>query len=299
MHDVIIVGGGPAGMTAGLYLARAGYKTLILEKETIGGQIAIAIDVENYPGILSIKGPDLANQMYEQVLNAGVKYEFENVVNIHNGDIKKVVTEDNSYDCKVVIIATGSKHRKLGLDAHDKYIGNGVHFCTSCDAAFYKDKVVAVVGGANTAVSNAIYLADIAKKVYLIYRRSELRSEKARINELLKKTNVEIMYNTTVENINGDKHLETIDIKSAGVTKNLKIDGLFEAIGMDAQTELVDNLLEKNESNYITSEDCTTNIEGIYVAGDCREKEVRQLTTACSDGTVAATLAIEYLQIKK
>ncbi|MDD2208508.1 MAG: FAD-dependent oxidoreductase [Bacilli bacterium] len=298
MYDVIIVGGGPAGMTAGLYLARAGIKTLILERETIGGQIAAAINVDNYPGYLTITGPEIAGLMYEQVINAGAEYEFENVINIHNGEIKQVVTEDNSYNCKAVIIASGSKYRKLGLDAEEKYIGNGVHFCTACDGAFYKDKEVAVVGGANTAVSNAIYLADIAKKVYLIYRGSELRSEKARADQLLKKTNVEIMYNTTVENINGEKHLETIDIKSSGITKNLKIDGLFESIGMDAQTELVDNLLVKNDCNYIISDDCTTNIDGIFVAGDCRTKNVRQLTTATSDGTITAYLAIDYLKTK-
>ncbi|MDD4187576.1 MAG: FAD-dependent oxidoreductase [Bacilli bacterium] len=296
MYDVIIVGGGPAGMTAGLYLARAGIKTLILEKETVGGQIAAAINVDNYPGHLTITGSEISTIMYEQVINAGAEYEFENVINIHNGKIKQVVTEDNVYDCKVVIIASGSKYRKLGLDAEDKYVGNGVHFCTACDGAFYKDKEVAVVGGANTAVANAIYLADIAKKVYLINRGSELKSEKVRVNELLKKTNVEIMYNTTVENINGEKHLETIDIKTAGITKNLKIDGLFESIGMDAETELVDNLLVKNDCNYIMSKDCTTDIEGIFVAGDCREKDVRQLTTATSDGTITAYLAIDYLK---
>lgn len=298
MHDVIIVGGGPAGMTAGIYLARAGIKTLILERETIGGQIAAAINVENYPGFFKITGPELSSNMYDQVINAGAEYEFENVINIHNGEIKKVVTEDNSYDCKVVIIATGSKHRKLGLDAHDKYIGNGVHFCTSCDAAFYKNKTVAVVGGANTAVSNTLFLADIAEKVYLIYRGNELKSEKSLVDELLTKSNVEIMYNATVENINGETALESIDIKKDGIKETLVLDGLFESIGMDAQTELVDNLLTKNESNYIISDDCTTSIEGIFVAGDCREKEVRQLTTAASDGTIAATLAIRYLKRK-
>lgn len=298
MYDVIIVGGGPAGMTAGIYLGRAGLKTLILERETIGGQIAIAINVENYPGFMSISGPEIANNMYEQVLNAGVEYEFENVINIHNGEIKQVVTEDNSYETKSVIIATGSKYRKLGLDVEDKYIGKGVHFCTSCDAAFYKDKEVAVVGGANTAVSNALFLSDIASKVYLIYRGSELKSEKKLAKEIVKKKNVEIMYNTTVEHIIGEDHLESIDIKTGAMMSNLKIDALFESIGMDAQTELVDNLLKKNNENYIISDDCTTDIEGIFVAGDCREKDVRQLTTAASDGTIAAILATKYLQIE-
>ncbi|MDD2505228.1 MAG: FAD-dependent oxidoreductase [Bacilli bacterium] len=300
MYDVIMVGGGPAGITAGIYTARAGLKTLILERETIGGQIAVAINVENYPGFISITGPDLANNMYEQALHSGAEYEFENVINIHNGEIKKVVTEDNSYDAKTVIIATGTKYRKLGLDAETKYVGNGVHFCTSCDGAFYKDKIVAVVGGANTAVSNALYLSDIAAKVYLIYRGDKLKSEKKLEKELLKKANVEIMFNSTVEDLIGEKKLEEIKIKQKGMVSNLKIDGLFESIGMDAQTELVDDLLQKSEDNYIISQDCTTDREGIFVAGDCREKkEIRQLTTASSDGTVAATLVIEHLQNKK
>ncbi len=299
MYDVIIIGGGPAGMTAGIYLARAGLKTLILEKETIGGQISGAFNVENYPGFINITGPDLSNKMYEQVINAGAEYEFENVVNIENNDIKRVITEDNTYETKSVIIATGSKYRRLGLAVEEKFIGKGIHFCTSCDAAFYKDKVVAVIGGGNTAVSSALNLADLVEKVYLIYRGEELKSEKSLSDELLTKENIEIMYKSTVENFNGNQVLESIDIKKDGNKENIKLDGVFESIGMDAQTELVDNLLTKNSANYIMSDDCKTNIEGIFVAGDCREKEIRQLTTATSDGTIAATLAIQYVKSNK
>lgn len=299
MYDVIIIGGGPAGMTAGIYLARAGLKTLILEKETIGGQIASAAKVENYPGYLSISGAELSSNIYDQVINAGADYEFENVINIENGDIKKVITEDNSYECQTVIIATGSKYRKLGLETEEKFIGNGLHFCTSCDGSFYKDKIVAVIGGANSALCNVLYLSDIAKKVYLIYRGNELKGEKVIADQLMKKENVEILFNTSVEKINGSVSVENIDIKKEGKQKQLNIDGIFVSIGMDAQTDLVDNLLEKNECNYIVSSNCKTNLDGIFVAGDCRVKELRQLTTATSDGAIAASLVIKFLKNQK
>lgn len=299
MYDVIIVGGGPAGMTAGIYLARAGLKTLILEKETIGGQIALAAKVENYPGYLSISGAELSSNMYDQVVNAGADFEFENVINIENSEIKKVITEENKYEAKAVIIATGSKYRKLGLDTETKFIGNGVHFCTSCDGSFYRNKTVAIIGGANSALCNAIYLADIVSKLYLIYRGNELKGEKVIADSLIAKPNVEILFNTVVEKINGDDSVESIDIKKDGKKGNLAVNGIFVSIGMDAQTELVDSLLKKNEYNYIVSDDCKTNLEGIFVAGDCRAKDLRQITTAVSDGAIAASLVIKYINNKK
>lgn len=299
MYDVIIVGGGPAGMTAGIYLARAGLKTLILEKETIGGQIALAAKVENYPGYLSISGAELSSNMYDQVVNAGADFEFENVINIENSEIKKVITEENKYEAKAVIIATGSKYRKLGLDTETKFIGNGVHFCTSCDGSFYRNKTVAIIGGANSALCNAIYLADIVSKLYLIYRGNELKGEKVIADSLIAKPNVEILFNTVVEKINGDDSVESIDIKKDGKKENLAVNGIFVSIGMDAQTELVDSLLKKNEYNYIVSDDCKTNLEGIFVAGDCRAKDLRQITTAVSDGAIAASLVIKYINNKK
>lgn len=299
MYDVIIVGGGPAGMTAGIYLARAGLKTLILEKETIGGQIALAAKVENYPGYLSISGAELSSNMYDQVVNAGADFEFEKVINIENSEIKKVITEENKYEAKAVIIATGSKYRKLGLDTETKFIGNGVHFCTSCDGSFYRNKTVAIIGGANSALCNAIYLADIVSKLYLIYRGNELKGEKVIADSLIAKPNVEILFNTVVEKINGDDFVESIDIKKDGKKENLAVNGIFVSIGMDAQTELVDSLLKKNEYNYIVSDDCKTNLEGIFVAGDCRAKDLRQITTAVSDGAIAASLVIKYINNKK
>ena len=297
-YDCVIVGGGPAGLTAGIYLARAGLKALILEKETIGGQIASAPSVQNYPGFSEISGAELANNMYTQIEELGVELEIETVVGIQNGDEKKVVTEEAEYVAKTVIIATGAKHRQLGLDVQKKYLGNGVHYCVSCDGAFYKDKTVAVVGGANSAVGNALYLADIAAKVYLIYRGETLKCEKELEKKLREKSNIELLLNTTVKSFNGKETLESITINTQKQERELTLGGLFESIGMDAQTELVNDLLEKNAANYIVSTDCKTSIPGIFVAGDCREKDLRQLTTATADGSIAANYVIKYLKTK-
>ncbi len=296
MYETIIVGGGPAGMTAGIYLARAGVKTLIIEKEAIGGQIATSPIVENYPGYLKINGAELAINMYEQAKSAGVDFEFEDVIQIKDGKIKTVKTESNEYQAKAIIIATGAKYRRLGLEDEERLIGRGIHFCTSCDAAFYKGKIVAVIGGANSAVTNAIHLSGIAQKVYLIYRGKELKCEKDLGERLLAKENVEILYNTVVDKFVGDPNLTNIKINNNGNKSDLEMDGVFVSIGMDSQTEVVDGLLNKNELDYIISEDGTTNVEGIFVAGDCRDKNVRQLTTATSDGTLVSSLVIKYLR---
>ena len=296
MYDSIIVGGGPAGLTAGIYLARAGFKTLILEKEGIGGQIASSPVVENYPGFTTISGSDLANNMYEQAISYGVDIEVENVIDIVLTPKKKVKTDYNEYECKTVIIATGSKYRKLGLSTENKFMGDSIHYCVSCDGFFYKDKTVAVIGGGNTAVINALYLADIAKKVYLVEICDELKCEKQNEEKLRSKSNVEIHLESSVEKFIGEDKLESIEINTKGEIKNIKVDGVFESIGMAAQTELTSRLLDRNEYDYIISDDCKTKIDGIFVAGDCRTKDIRQLTTATSDGTIAANLAIKYMR---
>lgn len=293
MYDLIIIGAGPAGLTAGIYAARAGLKVLIFEKETIGGQIASSPLVQNYPGFVAISGSELSNNLYDQVDNLGVEIELEEVIKIEDGKIKRIITKNGTYETKTVIISTGTKYRLLNLPNEKKLIGNGVHFCTSCDGAFYKDKTVAVIGGANTAVTNAIYLSHICEKVYLIYRKDKLRCEKTLINNLKNQENIEILYNTNVTKLNGEEYLTSIDINN-NITLN--VDAIFISIGMDAQTDLANKLLNLNEENYIQTKDCITNIEGIFVAGDCREKKVRQLATAVNDGAVAATHAINYLK---
>jgi len=295
MYDLIIIGAGPAGLTAGIYATRANLKTLILEKESIGGQIASSPLVENYPGLKSVSGAELANNFFEQALDLGIDFEIEEVLSIEDGNIKKVITDSNTYETKSIIIATGATHKRLGLENEEELIGNGIHFCASCDGAFYKDKTVAVIGGANSAVQNALYLSSLCQKVYLIYINEELQCEKTLIDRLKTKTNIELIPKTTITKYIGNP-LEKIILNNE---KELEVDGLFISIGMDANTSLVNNLLNIDERNYIISDECLTNKKGIFVAGDCREKNIRQVTTATNDGTIAANLAIRYLEEEK
>lgn len=292
MYDVIIIGAGPAGMTSAIYLARANKKVLVLEKETIGGQMASSPLIENYPGFDSISGSALANNMYEQLCNLDVEIELEEVKEIKDGKIKQVMTEDNTYESKAVIIATGSKYRLLGLDNEIDLIGKGIHFCVACDGAFYKEKIVAVIGGGNSAIINAITLADICKKVYVIQNLDNLTCEEALANKLKEKENIEVITSSVVTKINGDDELQSIEINN---DKEIKLDGMFISIGLVPQSEFVKDVLPVNKYGYIESNDCVTNIPGIFVAGDCRDKKIRQITVATSDGTISATSAIEYL----
>lgn len=294
MYDLIIIGAGPAGLTAGIYARRANLKTLILEKETIGGQISSSSLVENYPGFNAISGAELSNNFFNQVINLGADFEIEEVKKIIDGQVKRVITDTNEYDAKAIIIATGSTHRLLGLDNEFDLIGKGIHFCTTCDGAFYKDKNVAVVGGANTAVANVIYLSNLCNKVYLICRKDKLKCEKKLLQKIEGLKNVEFLYNSTVVELIGEE-LNEIVINQNGENKRLSVEGLFLSIGLVPNNSLADDLLEIAPNGYILSDECKTNKEGIYVAGDCRNKDIRQLTTAINDGTVAAMLAINYV----
>ena len=295
MYDAIVIGAGPAGLTAGIYLARGGAKTLIIEKESIGGQIASSPLVENYPGFKSVSGSELVDTFYEQVVDLGVDIEIGEVKSIENGEIKKVFVDDNVYETKTVIIATGVKHRKLNLEKEDEFIGSGIHFCATCDGPFYKNKVVAVVGGANSAVINAIYLSSLCDKVYLIYRGKDLKCEKKLKEKVSKLKNVEILLNSNVIQYLGVDKLEKIVVKDLNCEKEIQVDGLFLSIGMDPETSIKLNL-NKTDNDYYDSVDTLTNLPGIFVAGDCRNKNVRQVTTAVSDGTVAAINALNYLR---
>lgn len=295
MYDLIIIGAGPAGLTAGIYAKRANLKTLILEKETIGGQISSSPLVENYPGFPSITGAELSNNFFEQAMNLGVDFEIEEVLSIEDGKTKKIVTDSNTYECKAIILACGAKYRRLGLEQEEELIGDGVHFCASCDGAFYKNKTVAVIGGGNTAVQNALYLSSMCETVYIIYRKDKLKAEKTLIERLKTKKNIIIHYNSTVTKLVGNP-LEKIIVNA---NQELLLDGIFVSIGLEPNTKITDELLVKDENNYIISSDCTTNKAGIFVAGDCRQKEVRQVTTATNDGTIAATLAIKYIENNK
>lgn len=297
MYDIIIIGCGPAGMTAAIYALRAGKKVLIIEKETIGGQISSSPLVENYPGFITISGSDLSNNLYEQVINLGGEIELEEVLKVEDGNIKKVTTDSKTYESKSIIISTGSKFRRLGLENEESLIGNGIHFCVACDGAFYKNKIVAVIGGGNSAVINAITLSEICKKVYVIQNLADLTSENALSNVLKEKKNVEIYYNSVVKSLIGEKELESIVIDNSGKEISIIIDGMFISIGQVPQNEFLNNLINLNDQKYIDAdEECKTNIDGIFVAGDCRNKKVRQVTTATSDGTIAALQAIRYIE---
>lgn len=295
MYDAIVIGAGPAGLTAGIYLARGGAKTLIIEKESIGGQIASSPLVENYPGFKSISGSELVDMLYEQVISLGVDIEIGEVKSIENGEIKKVFVDDTVYETKTVIIATGVKHRKLNLENEDEFIGSGIHFCATCDGPFYKNKVVGVIGGANSAVINAIYLASLCDKVYLIYRGKDLKCEKKLKEKVSKLKNVEILLNSNIIQYLGVDKLDKIVVKDLIGKREIQVDGIFLSIGMDPETSIKLNL-NKTENNYYDSVDTLTNLPGILVAGDCRNKNIRQVTTAVSDGTVAAINALNYLQ---
>lgn len=294
MYDLIIIGAGPAGMTAGIYAARSGLKVLILEKETIGGQIASSPLVENYPGFKG-SGAELSNNLFNQINELGCDFEIEEVLEIIPGKTKKIVTDYNQYETKTIIIATGAKHRRLEILNEDNFIGNGIHFCATCDGAFYKGQTVAVIGGGNTAVGDVLYLANICKKVYLLCRKNTLKCEKALKEKIEKLNNVEILYNTTINKI-GENDISKLEIIRDNKIQKFTVDGIFLAIGQEPNTKIFDNLISKTDDGYINSDDCLTNQEGIFVAGDCRNKKIRQLTTATYDGTMAAMLAIDYIK---
>lgn len=294
MYDIIIVGCGPAGLTAAIYALRANKKILILEKDNIGGQITSSLKVENFPGFKQISGNDLMNNLYEQAIDLGCEINIEEVIKIKDGKIKTVITDENEYETKSLIIATGCKNRLLGIDREEEFIGNGISFCVACDGAFYKDRIVAVIGGGNSAVINALSLSEICKKVYLIQNLDFLTAEDMLKERIKEKNNIEIMYNSKVVKLIGDDELKSIEV-SGKEDKIIAIDGMFISIGQIPQNDIFKGIIDLNEQNYIKSIECLTNKEGIFVAGDCREKKIRQLTTAAGDGTIAALEAINYL----
>lgn len=296
MYDLIIVGAGPAGLTAALYALRANKKVLVLEEKCYGGQIINANKIENYPAINDITGVDFANNLYEQAKNLGMVLKYEEVIAIEEDRV--VVTNKNKYQAKAIVLATGTEKRKLGLAKEDEYLGKGISYCATCDGHFYKKKIVAVVGGGNTALEDALYLSKIVERVYLIHRRSEFRGEEKYYDLLRETSNVTFILNAEVIKLNGNDQLESIDIRDRdGNISNIAISCLFVAIGQKPANDKFANLIELDEDGYIkTYDDVHTNKKGIYVAGDARVKEVRQLTTAVADGTIAATIAIREMR---
>ena len=294
--DIIIIGAGTAGMTAGIYAARANKKTLILEGKNYGGQIINTPDIENFPALNHISGIEYATNLYNQVKELGVTYKREEVQNITEDRV--VTTNKNQHQAKAVIIATGTQNRKLGLEGEDNLVGRGISYCATCDGRFYKGKNVAVIGGGNTAIEDAIYLSDLADKVYLIHRREGFRADQKAIEILKSKENVEFILNNKPHKLIAENKLTGLEIinNENEITK-IDISGIFIAIGQIPNTEIFKNFIDLNESGYIKSKDGVhTNMDKIYVAGDVREKELRQLITAASDGAIAANTAITEIQ---
>lgn len=298
MYDIVIIGAGPAGLTAAIYARRAAKKVLVLEAKVYGGQIVNTLDIENYPVEEHISGFDFATKLYNQAKNLGAEIVFEKVTGIEiSGEQKKVITDNNVYKARSIIIATGSENRKLGLSNEEQLTGKGVSYCATCDGAFYKNKKVAVVGGGNTALEDALYLSDIASKVYLIHRRSEFKGEGTTVNRLKEKNNVEFILNHNVTKLNSDGKLESIEVTDIdGATKAIDVDGLFVAVGRMPENQAFADLVKLDDAGYIEAgEECHTNIEGVFVAGDNRTKNMRQLVTATSDGAIAAGEAVKYI----
>lgn len=302
LYDIIIVGAGPSGLTSAIFATRADKKVLVLEASTYGGQIINTLDIDNYPAAAHISGFDFATNLYNQAIELGAEVKFEKVIDIKdNGDQKEVITNNGNYYCKALILATGADNRKLGLENEDSLIGKGISYCATCDGAFYKGLDVAVNGGGNTALEEAIYLSDIANKVYLIHRRDEFRADQALVDKLQDRKNIELILNSNVVGLNAKDKLESIDIKDKdGNISTVNVSALFVAIGRIPENQNFAKIINLNEFGYIVADEfCHTNVEGIFVAGDNRTKKLRQLVTATADGAVAATEAIKYINSKK
>ncbi len=300
VYDIIIIGSGTAGLTAAIYGARAGKKVLVLEAKAYGGQIIETAEIENYPGIKNVSGYEFAENLFNQAVDLDVEVVFEPVTKVVlDGDLKKVVTEDNEYKGATVIVASGLKKRKLGVEREEELTGRGVSYCATCDGAFYRNKVTAVNGGGNTAVSEALYLSDICNKVYLIHRRDSFRAEAELVEKLYERDNIELVLNSEITKLSGEELLSGITVvnKESGEENELAVNGLFICIGQLPQNDYLNGLVELDDYGYINAgEDCVTNVRGIFAAGDCRTKNIRQLVTAASDGAVAAVQACELVR---
>jgi len=298
MYDTIIIGAGPAGLSAGIYARRGGLKTVIIEKQSVGGQAQTAADIQNYPGIPSTSGFDLCYAMMNQCTTFGADFVFDTILQISLvGEVKKVtLARGTEIEGKTVIIASGASARNLGVENENEFIGKGVSYCATCDGAFFKGKTVAVIGGGNTAAEDALYLEKLAKKVYLVHRRNALRADKI-LCDRLEKSGVSIIWDSVVESLSGEDKIAQVTLKNVknDTLTPLLVDGVFVAIGEIPNSQLFENV-EKTSSGYIVTNDVMrTNIHGVYAVGDVREKSLRQVVTACADGAIAADDIIKSL----
>ena len=303
IFDILIVGGGPAGLTAGIYACRSGLSALIIEEFLCGGQTLNTYEIKNFPGFENINGADLSKKMENQAKELGVQFAYEKVQSVNFDDkIKQIFTKKNTYKSKSVILCLGAKPRTLNVDGEQKFTGRGVSYCAVCDGEFFKDKVVAIVGGGNSAMEDVAYLTNLAKKTYLINRSEKFRAIPTLVdamNSLAKANKITLLQNSNVVKINGDSKVTNIEVKNSKTEQiqNINVDGIFIEIGRVPDTSFLNGIVDLDEYGYIKTDDrLMTNVCGVFSAGDCRQKQIRQIVTACSDGAIAATNAISYCQ---
>ncbi|MEG2192605.1 MAG: thioredoxin-disulfide reductase [Oscillospiraceae bacterium] len=298
-YDVAIIGAGPAGLSAAIYAQRAGFNTICFEANVHGGQIINTPEVENYPALGKVSGVEYATNICEQALGFGATIEYKSVSDVNlQGKIKEIKCGSESYTARAVIIATGVVRRKLGCPGEEKFIGAGVSYCATCDGLFFKNKTAVVVGGGNTALEDAVYLAGICEKVYLIHRRDEFRGSKHEVEKVLSNPKIEILYDSVVLAVNGTGKVESIVVKNLKTDKEstLSTSAVFIAVGLIPQNDMLKGKIKLTQDGYIdATEDCHTDVEGVFVAGDTRNKTLRQLVTATADGAIAGTAAAMYL----
>lgn len=301
MADIIIVGAGPAGLSAAIYARRAGMNTVVFEAESYGGQIINTPEIENYPAIAKISGFDFADGLYKQAEALGAEIKFDKVTEIRpvEGGFEVATEYSGTETCKAVVLAVGAKNRHMGIAREEELMGKGVSYCATCDGAFYKGKTVAVTGGGNTAVEDAIYLCGMAEKVYLVHRRNEFRAEETLVNAAKAIENLEFVTPYVVKELKGEPKLSSVVLENRedSSEKELTVDGLFVAIGQEPATASFKDLVTLSGGYIEAGEDCRTNVPGIFAAGDGRTKKVRQLTTACADGAVAALAAVDFIKL--
>ncbi len=301
MYDLIIIGGGPAGMSAAIYAARYGLNLLLIERTAVGGQMNLTATIENYPGFDEpVSGYVLGSKMLAQVEHLGVEVKYTEVIELSlKEDIKKIKTEDGVFEAKTVILSMGASPKKLGINGENKFLGRGVSYCGTCDAPLFKDKVVAAIGGGDTALEESIILAQHAKKVYLVHRRDQFRGQKFLLDQVKKTENIEILYNRIPVEIAGNKMVESIILESKTDKKLEKYDvsGVFVFIGYKPNTDLIKEQIELDENGFIlTKNNVETNLKGVFAAGDIISKTMKQIVLAAADGAFASFLAFQYLQ---
>lgn len=295
MYDVVIIGAGPAGLSAGIYACRGGLKVAIIENKSVGGQAQTAADIQNYPGIKSTSGFDLCYTMMNQCMEFGAEFVFDSIASVSLIDETKTIglASGKVVEAKNVIIASGANARKLGVPNESKFIGKGVSYCATCDGAFFKGKTVAVIGGGNTAAEDALYLEKLAKKVYMVHRRDALRADDILVKRL-EKSNVEIVWDSVVENLGGEDKIAQLTLKNVKTKAltTISVDGVFVAIGQTPNSQGFENVSLSSGGYIITDDNMHTNIDKVYAVGDVREKSLRQVVTACADGAIAANAIV-------